>query len=183
MTRRKTALFIMSLFFSISLLPVNTASSLDFVMSEEKKENIKTNCTSIKESIKKVQNSDRNTRVSLGRTYQQILNDFIMPLNVRLVKNNQFNSNLNDIQNNFAQKREEFNKDYISYGQELETLLSTDCKENPVEFYSNLMKTRTAREKVAKSTKRLQEILDEHITEVKSLQESLRKPVEEVVNE
>lgn len=174
MTRRKTVLFIMSLFFSISLLPVNSASSLDFVISEEKKESIKANCTSIKESIKKVQNSDRNTRVSLGRTYQQILSDFITPLNVRLVKNNRFNYNLNDIQTRFVTAREEFNQKYISYGQTLEALFAVDCKNDPVDFYSKLIDVNKSREEVAKSTKKLEAIIDEHVDAVRELKISFQ---------
>lgn len=156
------------------LVPVHNVSSLDFVLSEEKAENVKTNCSDIKDTLKRVQNSDRNTRVSLGRSYQQILSDFITPMNVRLVKVNRFDYNLNEIQNHFASAREQFNQDYIRYSQTLETLLATDCKDNPADFYNKLIETREAREKVAKTVQDLETIINEHTEAIKGMKESFR---------
>jgi hypothetical protein len=156
------------------LVPVHNVSSLDFVLSEEKAENVRTNCSDIKDTLKRVQNSDRNTRVSLGRSYQQILSDFITPMNVRLVKVNRFDYNLNEIQNHFASAREQFNQDYIHYSQTLETLLATDCKSNPTDFYNKLIETREAREKVAKTIQDLEAIIDEHTEAIKGMKESFR---------
>lgn len=156
------------------LVPVHNVSSLNFVLSEEKAENIRTNCSDIKDTLKRVQNSDRNTRVSLGRSYQQIISDFITPMNVRLVKVNRFDHNLNEIQNRFASTREQFNQDYIHYSQTLETLLATDCKDNPTDFYNKLIETREAREKVAKTVHDLEAIINEHTEAIKGMKESFR---------
>jgi hypothetical protein len=162
------------LIFSILLVPVSTTSALDIVSPAEKIENVRTNCSDIKDTVKRVQNSDRNTRVSLGRTYQQILSDFITPMNVRLVKNNRFDYNLNEIQNSFVSAREEFNRNYIYYGQTLETLLATDCKNNPEDFYGKLIEVRNARKSVAESVKNLEGIIDEHTAAVTELKETFR---------
>lgn len=156
------------------LVPVYNASSLDFVLPEEKIENVRTNCSDIKDTLKRVQNSDRNTRVSLGRTYQQILSDFITPMNVRLVKNNRFDYNLNNIQNDFVSAREEFNRRYISYGQTLETVLAIDCKSNPEDFYGKLIEVRNARKNVADSVAEIEAIIDKHTAAVTELKETFR---------
>jgi len=167
-------LFILPLIFSMLLIPAHNVSSLDFVLPEEKVENVRINCSDIKETLKRVQNSDRNTRVSLGRSYQQILSDFITPMNVRLVKANHFDYNLNEIQNHFASTREQFNQDYIRYSQTLETLLATDCKDSPADFYNKLIETREAREKVAKTVQELETIIDEHTEAINGMKESFR---------
>ena len=156
------------------LVPVYNASSLDFVLPEEKIENVRTNCSDIKDTLKRVQNSDRNTRVSLGRTYQQILSDFITPMNVRLVKNNRFDYNLNNIQNDFVSAREEFNRRYISYGQTLEAILAIDCKSNPEDFYGKLIEVRNARKNVADSVAEIETIIDKHTAAVTELKETFR---------
>ena len=120
-------------------------------ISEQKLSNIETNCASIKESLKRTQNADKNTRISLGRTYQTLLSDFITPLNVRLVKNNRFDAKLADTQTVFSADREEFNQTYITYSQEFENLLSIDCKAEPKKFYEQLQKTRKARNEASTS--------------------------------
>ena len=173
----------MSLILVLSLFFVSTlarpVSAIDITLTEEQSTNIRENCDSIKQSLKRVQNSDRNTRVSLGRSYQQILSDFITPLNVRLVKNNRFNSSLNELQNSFVTEREKFNQEYITYSQALETLLSTDCKSNSIDFYARLVATREARGKVAKEVKSLEGIINKHTETVKNLKNSFH-PKEEV---
>lgn len=135
-------------------------------ISSEKLENIEMDCQSIKQTLKRVQNMDKNTRISFGRSYQTILTNFITPLNVRIVKNNMTNSNLATIQEDFANAREDFNHSYISYSQEFETLLNTDCKAEPENFYNQLVKTREKRAEVAKSIKKIREIITEHTNEV-----------------
>ena len=174
MTRRKSVLFILPLIFSILLVPASATSALEFISPTEKVENVRTNCSDIKDTLKRVQNSDRNTRVSLGRTYQQILSDFITPMNVRLVKNNRFDYNLNEIQNSFVSARDSFNRNYIYYGQTLESLLAIDCKSNPEEFYGKLIEVRNARKSVADSVAEIEKIIDKHTTAVADLKETFR---------
>ena len=140
MTKRVLGLFLVltiSLHFSIPTFAEE--------ISEQKLSNIETNCASIKESLKRTQNADKNTRISLGRTYQTLLSDFITPLNVRLVKNNRFDAKLADSQSTFSADRDVFNQTYISYSQEFEALLSIDCQSEPQRFYEQLEKTREAR--------------------------------------
>lgn len=172
MQRKKLFIFGLIVILSLSFIPLTT--SADSIVSNEKIENIEADCDSIKTTLKRIQNADRNTRVSIGRSFQSILTDFITPLNVRLVKNNAFNSELADIQNNYANAREDFNRDYISYSQEFETLLSINCKEEPEHFYDQLEKTREKRNVVSESVKRLQSIVDEHVKAVETLRDNLK---------
>ena len=152
MKRKFLALFISLFIFSyFSVFPVFAEETT--TISEEKLSNIETNCASIKESLKRTQNADRNTRIFLGRTYQSLLTDFITPLNVRLMKNNLFDSNLADLQTDFSYDRDLFNQNYINYSKEFEELLSIDCKTSPKDFYSQLQKTRKERENVSSSAR------------------------------
>ena len=150
MKRRISSLFlILAIFSCFSSFPVFADETSE--IPEEKISNVETNCASIKETLKRTQNADKNTRISLGRTYQTLLTDFITPLNVRLMKNNRFDANLADLQTAFSTDRENFNQDYISYSKAFETLLSIDCKSEPEKFYRQLQKTREERRNVASS--------------------------------
>ncbi len=147
----------------------------DNTLSQEKSDNIITNCDSIRDSLKKLQRTDSKTRVALGTSYQTIVNQYITPLNVRLVKNNRFDADLNDIQNNFAEARESFNRSFIIYSQQLESLLVADCHNNPQDFYNHLIATRNARKVVLDSTEKISNIINKHIEKVALLRTSFRE--------
>ena len=167
MTGKKIIIFgvLISLVGFSSLSPVFAETNID----SEKLENIEMDCQSIKQTLKRVQNIDKNTRISIGRSYQTILTNFITPLNVRIVKNNSSNAELTNIQSRFVEARETFNRNYIAYSQEFENLLGIDCKNEPRAFYDQLEKTREKRAEVAASTKKVREIINEHKAEVEKL--------------
>lgn len=148
---KRSFLILSALLILFSLAPKTVFAEELEEISEEKLSNIETNCASIKESLKRTQNADKNTRISLGRTYQTLLSDFITPLNVRLVKNNRFDKTLADTQTIFSEDRDKFNQAYIDYSKDLESLLSIDCKNEPESFYRQLVKTRSSRERVSES--------------------------------
>ena len=174
MHKKKSLLFIALLIFSFALVPAVNADT-NSSLSAEQTANIIENCSSIKNTLKRVKNSDRNSRVSLGRSYQTIMTDYITPLNVRLVKNNNFDNNLANIQNSFVVTREDFNRKYIEYGQELEALIDIDCKSDPNDFYKQLETVRYKRSQVIESAKQLDSILEKHIEAVETLKESYKK--------
>lgn len=78
-------------------------------------------------------------------------------------------------QTTFMSERDRFKNDYIGYSQELENLINIDCKTEPQKFYNQLKKTRTKREDVDKSIKRLNEILGRHRQSIRNLREELAK--------
>ncbi|MBQ2638983.1 hypothetical protein IJF91_02885 [Candidatus Saccharibacteria bacterium] len=146
--------FILASLTYFSVFPVSDVRAEEEI-PEEKLSNIETNCASIKESLKRTQNADKNTRISLGRTYQTLLTDFITPLNVRLMKNNRFDSTLADLQLNFSNDRDTFNQAYIEYSKAFEILLSIDCRNEPTRFYRQLEEARTKRKTVSKAAIKL----------------------------
>lgn len=168
--------------FSVATISIFSLSSLAFAEEEKKDEptdeqlsNIQENCPSIKESLRKVQRLDSKTRTTLGATYQSILTRYITPLNVRLVKNNQTDQNLSDLQTEFVNERENFNHDFISYSQKMESLISIDCKNSPKDFYEKLTETREARKKLNDSAKAVNSIIFEQSKSVESLRDSISK--------
>ena len=156
-------------FSSTSLFAAET------ILTDEQTDNIIDNCTSIRDSLKRLQKEDSRTRVYLGQIYQHVISDYITPLNVRLVKNNLTNSALMDIQSSFTETREAFNRSFISYSQKLEKLVAINCKEKPEEFYEKLEDVREARKEVNDLATELQEIIRDHRSAVNSVMKSLEK--------
>ena len=162
------AFILLLAFFSI---PVFAESSTENARSEK----ISQYCPTIRQSLTSVQRSDAGTRTYLGKAYETFISDYITPLNLRLIKNNQPSATLSSLQTDFVSARSVFNSNYISYSKSLEELLDIDCKSSPDTFYAKLVSTREKRAEVAASTKKLSEIISSHRSSVIKLKNSLEK--------
>ena len=132
-------------------------------VSEAQKNAIKDHCDSIRESLKDVQKADARARVYLGAFYEEILTDYITPLNVRLVENNLSTPDLVENQNKIADTRTLFINDYVSYQQELEELVTMDCWKAPESFYNELIKVRQKRKIVEQDTLQMRTLISDHV--------------------
>jgi Asp-tRNA(Asn)/Glu-tRNA(Gln) amidotransferase C subunit len=171
MKGKKFIVFCVAVLSLNCFFPISTFA--DEEISNEKLENVALNCESIKQTLRRVQNIDKNARVSIGRSYQNILANYITPLNIRIIKNNQKENKLAEIQSDYVNAREKFNAEYIAYSQEFENLLKIDCKNEPKSFYDQLVATRQKRTDVAAASSKLREIIKNHIDEVKLFSETL----------
>lgn len=140
-----------------------------FAISESQEKAIVDKCSEIKEQLKAVQKDDARTRVHLGGRYETILTRFMTPLNVRLLENNLSNVELVENQNSFAETKSLFNNDYINYQQELEELVSKDCKKEPAAFYEQLDKVRQKRKIVGQDALKLRSLISKHVKLVTEL--------------
>lgn len=142
-------------------------------LSETQRGAISQNCSSIKQSLSITQHNDSRTRSYLGTTYETVLNRLIVPLNVRLVKNNLQNYQLTRIQTDFTSAQQQFRTSYIEYMNELDHTIAIDCRTQPDEFYTQLVKTRSKRQTLRESTIRLSELTGEQYSAVTLLRSSL----------
>lgn len=140
-------------------------------LTEAQQGAISQNCATIKQSLKQLQKVDSRTRTYLGTTYETLVNKFITPLNLRLVKNNL--PTLSTIQANFTNEQNEFKENYTDYMRELESLIAIDCKSHPQDFYSKLESVRTKRTALRNSTVKMSKLADEQYKSVIKLQEEL----------
>lgn len=142
-------------------------------LSADQKGAISTNCDTIKQTIQQLTRSDSKTRVYLGGAYENTLTNFIIPLNLRLTKNNKPNSTLTSIQSKFAEKRQNFNNTYTNYMKQVEGLLAIDCKAEPEDFYGQLQVARASRANLQQTTLELNSLLHDHIEGVKKMRSGL----------
>lgn len=138
-------------------------------ITENQEKVIVSKCSEIKEQLKTLQKNDARTRVHLGGRYETILTKFMTPLNVRLLENNLSNVELVENQNDFAGAKTLFNNDYINYQQDLEELVSMDCKKEPATFYEKLDKVRQKRKIVEQDVLKLRSLISAHVRLVTSL--------------
>lgn len=142
-------------------------------LNADQKGAISTNCETIKQSIQQLTRADSKTRVYLGGAYENALTNFIVPLNLRLTKNNKPNPGLTSVQSKFAEKRQAFNTTYTKYMKQVEDLLAIDCKAEPESFYEQLQTARASRATLQQTTLELNSLLHDHIEGVKKLRSGL----------
>ena len=132
-------------------------------VSEAQETVIKERCESIKDNLKEVQRADARMRVYLGGLYDEIITNFITPLNVRLVENNLSTPELVENQNKIVDTKTLFVNDFVSYQQGLEELVLMNCKNDPGEFYNKLDKVRQKRKIVEQDTLRMRTLISNHV--------------------
>ncbi len=165
-----TVLCLLAGFFGVVAVEAEGESKTE--LSEEKLAEIQNNCDTIHVNLKKVQRDDSRVRVFLGEYYEKILENFITPLNVRLVENNLSNAGLVENQNGFSEARNLFINDYVNYQKELEELVAMNC-EKPQEFYNKIETVRQKRKIVEQDTLKLRTLISEHLKLIKSLKKEL----------
>ncbi len=156
----------------LALAIVAQVSHVQAVESEQLN-NIAQNCSSIKQSLSQLQHADSRTRTYLGSAYEKISRDFIVPLNLRLSKNNRSVDELTKIEQQFFEAQANFRTYYTEYMRDLDGLIATDCQAHPQEFYDKLKLTREKRAKLQATTKQLSSLIDSQTQAVTKLQESL----------
>ena len=142
-------------------------------ISEAQENAIVEHCSAIRSSLKDLQRADSRTRVYLGSYYDEILTNFITPLNMRLVENNLSNADLVENQNKVADTKTLFTNDFVSYQRNLEELALMDCTDNPEGFYDKLVKVRQKRKIVEQDTLRMRSLISEHVKLANQLKEKL----------
>ena len=139
-------------------------------LTDDQRGEISMSCSSIKSGLKKLQVSDAKIRSLLGANYQTILNSYITPFNLRLVKNNQNLGDLSDLQSNFVLQKNDFNSLYIAYSQQFENLLSIDCQKNPDDFYNQLIVTRESRKELNQKVEDLTKTAEKYLAEINKIE-------------
>ncbi len=163
---------------SITIIAAVLASSIFagavIALSEEQELAIVQNCSNIKQSLTKLQYADSRTRTYLGSAYEAISGRFIIPLNLKLIKNNSPSTELLKIQSEFSTAQADFRDKYVDYMREMDSLIAMECNNHPKEFYDKLKTVREKREALRKTTKKISELVDQQYKTVETLKETLQ---------
>lgn len=140
-------------------------------LSQEETTSISSNCPTIKQSLLQLQKVDSRTRTYLGTTYETIANKFIIPLNLRLVRNNL--PTFSEVQAGFSSEQTKFRDSYTEYMREMESLIAIDCQTEPAKFYDQLKIVRERRAKVKSSSEELKKLTTKQYQSVLKLRKEL----------
>lgn len=164
-------MFIISIFLATVVLGGQPVSAVE--LSEEQAGAIVQNCATTKQSLRTLQRTDARSRSYLGSAYENLLSNYISPLNLRLINSSQPNATLANLHSQILDTRQEFISRYTSYSQALENLISSDCQNHPDEFYEKLLNTRKKRAELSSVTTSLRNLFSEQLTDVRFLKNSL----------
>ena len=164
-------MFIILPILVVSIVTAQPVSAAE--LSDDQTGAISQHCATTKQSLRTLQRTDARSRSYLGSAYENLLSDYISPLNLRLINSNQPNANLTKIHSQILETRQDFISRYTSYSQALEELISSDCQNHPNEFYDKLTNTRKKRAELSSVTTTLRNLFSEHLTEVRLLRNSL----------
>lgn len=156
-----------------SLEAQETASDANSALSENQETYIKNSCSTLKDNLRSVQYYDSRVRTALGPFYDEVLTNYLVPLNRRLASNNLGDASLTENQTALSEAKTVFASDYVKYQQSLESLVQIDCSEKPDEFYSQLQDARKKRAAVEKDAKKLENAFNSHLGLVRALRSSL----------
>lgn len=155
--------------FSVIFLSANV-----FAVSETQSKYIAKNCKRIRETLKGIQRADTSSRTDyLPMIYDTMLSDFIIPVNTRLLKNEQENDQLTKNQEDFIKTYSNFKTDFVTYSRSMEELLAIDCENDPESFYSKLEVVRTDRGYVDLDVQKMNRLIEKQKQYINKLGESL----------
>ena len=163
-----------SLLLAASLVIFSSSSTSVAAIDDARLGAVSQNCSIIKERLRRIEGAGARSRVYLGTQYESIYSGLMSNLGLRLMRNGIASQEIADQQATFKSERERFRNDFISYSQELKTLISMDCKNEPEKFYRQLEKTRTKREDIAKSIARMNDIIAKHRQSVLDMRDRLK---------
>jgi hypothetical protein len=168
---KKFLIFSLTIAFvsNIVVVPATHAAQI----SDDQAGLISMTCGSVQLQLKNLQKADSKMRVYLGSKYEFILTNLMTNLNLRLVKNNLASPLLAASQAGFSSEREFFKSTFTDYSKSLDSLIATDCRLDPYNFYDKLEVTRKKREEVRQSYLRLKDVLVDHRTIVVELKDNL----------
>ncbi len=129
-------------FFSI--VHMQSARGTD-VVTDKQLTLIRNNCTDIKVTLTRIQNSDLSLRINRDYIYQAIASRLMVPLNQRIASNQLDGTNLIAITAEFNSADKEYYNAYRSYANAMSNAINIDCTRQPSQFYDAVAEARVQR--------------------------------------
>jgi hypothetical protein len=130
--------------------------------TETQIEKIQSECSNIKNHLKKLRSNDALMRVNLGQNYETISTRLMANLNVRISTNKLNGAKLVEKSAEFNENIGYFRDNYQIYEKELVKLTEIDCTKKPRDFYIQLERVRYYRSELNFNTTKLAEIGKEY---------------------
>jgi len=135
------ALIIGGLLSAIHMQPARGAD----VVTDKQLTLIRNNCTNLKVTLTRIQNSDLSLRINRDYVYQAIANQLMVPLNQRIASNQLDGTDLIAITADFKKADKDYYNAYKSYANAMSNATSIDCTRQPSQFYDAVAEARKQR--------------------------------------
>lgn len=146
-----------------SLLWVGSARAIASAdLSDEQLGRIQANCLSIKGSLNQLHATDGLLRVNRGQLYESLGTKLMNNFNSRLGNNGLDNKGLIAVTQGYKNAQTTFINDYISYEQQLSSVIRIDCAKDPKPFHDGVESARVKRAAVHTDVVRLHKYIDDY---------------------
>ena len=131
-------------------------------LTESQREQIRSNCTTIKSDMSQLQASDALLRVNRGQVYESIGSRLMDTFNARLSSNNLDVRGLTVVSNRYDAALTDFRTNYQTYERQLSSALRIDCTQDPDGFHIAVENARTQRATLNRTVGRLHQVMDDY---------------------
>ena len=105
---------------------------------------IRSSCISAQSTLSRIEKADAVARINRGHDYSEVL-ALMFAMNARLAANQIAAPDLTTITAEFSSKFNDFRNHYDVYDDTMSSAVTAKCDTRPIEFYTQLERTRTAR--------------------------------------
>ncbi len=140
-------------------------------------EKIKSNCDSIKTTLRRIHTNDALLRVNIGQQYSSMSSQFMARLNSRLALNRIDSTELVGVTNQFELDRSNFSQKYVEYEAAMAGLIKTDCRNDPARFYASLLDSRDKRQELSKTVQAMNSSMNLYQVGVEHMLQNMRSGV------
>lgn len=115
------------------------------VMTDAHMQRIQQNCGDALRTIQQIHTNDGPLRVNRGQLYESISNKLMAGMNGRLTANKADASALVKITAQYEKTLVEFRTNYKKYDDQMSSVLTINCRKQPIAFYDAVAKARALR--------------------------------------
>lgn len=149
--------------------PFVYADSATTELSDYQIEHIKANCITVQSTLSRIHANDGLSRIHLAQEYETISSKFMAPMNSRVALAKLNGIALTKTTVAFNEKLSEFRNIYKLYEQTLYRTIQIKCVDQPVDFYSSLIKAQSGRVQVRQVTTDLADLVKQYQQEVRDV--------------
>lgn len=164
MTKRHIviALLIAVLGVSFVVRPVEAQQADIPVMTDAHMQRIQQNCGDALRTIQQIHASDGPLRVNRGQLYESISNKLMAGMNGRLTAHKADASSLVKLTAQYDKILVEFRVNYKKYDDQMSSVLTINCRKQPVAFYDEVAKARALRKVVNTNVNDLNQLIRDY---------------------
>lgn len=153
--------FFLAIALSVVFIGVQTTQA-QAILTDEQREQIRSNCVSIKNTLNQLKVSDALLRVNRGQVYESMSGRLMDNFNARLGSKNLDNRGVVAVTVSYDATLNTFRSHYQDYERQLVSAIRIDCTEDPDAFHASVQSAREKRATLYEDVLRLHQLIDDY---------------------